>query len=276
MKKIIFIDVDGTLVDYSGNLPDSAVEAIRKTRKKGNMVYLCTGRSKAEIYQKIWDIGFDGLIGGNGTYIEYEGKMIYHQVISKAECTKIIDWLLAKDLPFYLESNNGLFASKDFDIRADKAIKAYSAYKGKDPSKVTVRKAFPHMIYDGEIYRDDVNKISFVLNTYDDYLQAKKTFNDLEVNTWGGKEQKALFGDIGVKGMTKEKALLKVLEYHHLTREDAIAIGDATIDIGMLKECAIGIAMNSGSDDVKKIADYVCKDVDDDGLYDALEHYNLI
>ena len=70
MKKIIFIDVDGTLVDYSGNLPDSAVEAIRKTRKKGNMVYLCTGRSKAEIYQKIWDIGFDGLIGGNGTYIE--------------------------------------------------------------------------------------------------------------------------------------------------------------------------------------------------------------
>lgn len=276
MKKIIFIDVDGTLVDYSGNLPDSAVEAIRKTRKKGNMVYLCTGRSKAEIYQKIWDIGFDGLIGGNGAYIEYESKMIYHQVISKEECTKIIDWLLAKDLPFYLESNNGLFASKDFDIRADKAIKAYSAYKGKDPSKVTVRKAFPHMIYDGEVYRDDVNKISFVLNTYDDYLQAKKTFNDLEVNTWGGKEQKALFGDIGVKGMTKEKALLKVLEYHHLTRKDAIAIGDATIDIGMLKECAIGIAMNSGSDDVKKIADYVCKDVDDDGLYDALEHYNLI
>ena len=32
MGKIIFIDVDGTLVDYEGNLPDSAVKAIRKAR----------------------------------------------------------------------------------------------------------------------------------------------------------------------------------------------------------------------------------------------------
>ena len=29
MKKIIFIDVDGTLVDYEGHLPESAVKAIR-------------------------------------------------------------------------------------------------------------------------------------------------------------------------------------------------------------------------------------------------------
>ena len=42
MSKVLFIDVDGTLVDYEGNLPPSAVEAIRKAR--------------AEVYQNIWDI----------------------------------------------------------------------------------------------------------------------------------------------------------------------------------------------------------------------------
>ncbi|WP_019786776.1 HAD hydrolase family protein, partial [Streptococcus sobrinus] len=29
-SKVIFLDVDGTLVDYENHLPESAVEAIRK------------------------------------------------------------------------------------------------------------------------------------------------------------------------------------------------------------------------------------------------------
>ena len=50
MEKVIFIDIDGTLVDYENNLPDSAVEAIQQARKNGHRVYVCTGRSKAEFY----------------------------------------------------------------------------------------------------------------------------------------------------------------------------------------------------------------------------------
>ena len=45
MEKVVFIDVDGTLVDYENHLPESAVEAIRKARKNGHRVYICTGRS---------------------------------------------------------------------------------------------------------------------------------------------------------------------------------------------------------------------------------------
>ena len=49
MSKIVFLDVDGTLVDYHGVLPQSAVEAIRQARKNGHRVYIRTGRSKAEV-----------------------------------------------------------------------------------------------------------------------------------------------------------------------------------------------------------------------------------
>lgn len=47
MGKIIFLDVDGTLVDYENHLPESAVLAVRKARESGHRVYICTGRSKA-------------------------------------------------------------------------------------------------------------------------------------------------------------------------------------------------------------------------------------
>ena len=64
---------------------------------------------------------------------------------------------------------------------------------------MTVQEAFPDMIYDGRLYREDVNKISFVLRSYPDYLDAAAAFPDLKAGTWGGSGETALFGDPGVK-----------------------------------------------------------------------------
>ena len=44
MSKLIFLDVDGTLVDYHNRIPESAIKAIRQAREKGNLVYVCTGQ----------------------------------------------------------------------------------------------------------------------------------------------------------------------------------------------------------------------------------------
>lgn len=175
MGKIIFIDVDGTLVDYENNIPASAVDAIRCARKNGHKVYISTGRSKAEVYDNIWDIGLDGMIGGNGSYVEDGGKVVMHQLITQDQCKHIVDWLHGRGLEFYLESNNGLFASEHFETGALEAIQRYSERKGKS-SNITVRDVFPDMIFDGDLYRDDLNKVSYVLSSYQDYLDACEDF----------------------------------------------------------------------------------------------------
>lgn len=36
MPKLIFLDVDGTLVDYHNHIPESAVKAIRQARENGS------------------------------------------------------------------------------------------------------------------------------------------------------------------------------------------------------------------------------------------------
>ena len=48
MDKVIFIDIDGTLLDYENKLPASADIAIKEARKNGHHVY-------------IWNIGLDGI-----------------------------------------------------------------------------------------------------------------------------------------------------------------------------------------------------------------------
>ena len=87
MGKIIFLDVDGTLVDYENRLPASAVRAIRQARSSGHRVYICTGRSRAEVYPQLWEIGLDGMIGGNGSYVEDHGHVVMHRLITLEQCT---------------------------------------------------------------------------------------------------------------------------------------------------------------------------------------------
>ena len=277
MGKIIFIDVDGTLVDYENHLPESAVKAIRTARENGHKVYICTGRSKAEVYPPLWEIGLDGMIGGNGSYVEDNGVVVMHQLITLEQCKHIVDWLHERKLEFYLESNNGLFASEHFEEEGEPVIQEYSKRKGKENAdKITVREVFPDMIFGGELYRDDVNKVSFILRSYQDHLDSIQEFPDLQPGTWGGKGEIALFGDLGVKDITKAHAIDQLLNYLGAKREDTIAFGDAKVDIPMLEYCHIGVAMGSGGDEIKAMADYITDDVDKDGLYNAFVHFGLI
>lgn len=217
------------------------------------------------------------MIGGNGSYVEHQGQVIMHQLITKDQCCHIVDWLKKRHLEFYLESNSGLFASENFEEKGNPVIKEYCKRKGKNHAEqFTVRDVFPEMIYGGELYRDDVNKVSFILNSYQDHLDSIQEFPDLKAGTWGGKGEIALFGDLGVKDITKAHAIDVLLNHLGAKIENTFAFGDAKVDIPMLEYCHVGVAMKSGGDEIKAMADYVTDDVDQDGLYKAFVHFGLI
>ncbi len=111
-------------MDYHNHIPESAVKAIRQASENGYLVYVCTGRIKAVMQLELWEIG------GNGSYVEHHGEVLMHELISKEDATKIVDWLIKRHLAFYLESNNGLFASPDFRERARETLKTYAIQKG--------------------------------------------------------------------------------------------------------------------------------------------------
>ena len=273
----IFLDVDGTLVNYSNELPNSAVKAIKAAQANGHKVYPVTGRSKAEMYDELLEIGFDGYIGGNGNYVESADKVVLHQLITIEQEKMIVDWLNNRGLAFYLESNNGLFASEQFETRGEQTVKEYVAYKEKPGAEaMTVRQAFPEMIFDGQLYRADVNKISFILEEYEDYLTAADFFSDFQVGTWGGIGEQALFGDIALANITKQTAIKNLLEHHGVERKNTIAFGDAKVDIPMLEYCEIGVAMGNGGKEIKAMADHITDSVDNDGLDKAFRHLGLI
>ena len=279
MPKLIFLDVDGTLVDYHNRIPESAIRAIRQARENGHLVYVCTGRSRAEMQPELWEIGLDGMIGGNGSYVEHQGRVIMHQLLSAEDSRAIVDWLHERGLEFYLESNNGLFASENFRERARETLRIYSMNKGKTAEEVAdqeVEDVIHGMIFDGQLYRNDLNKVSFVLDSYQDHLDSKQAFPQLVANTWGGRGESALFGDLGVKDIDKAHAISVLLDHLGASQADTIAFGDAKIDISMLDYCAVGVAMGNGGAEILAMADMITDDVEEDGLYNAFERLGLL
>lgn len=270
--KIIFLDIDGTLVDYEGNVPESAVTAIRKARQNGHKVHLTTGRSKAEVYPALWKIGFDGMIGGNGMFIEENGTIIQDKKMEKELVITAVDWLNEREIGYYLESKNGLFANQYF------LIKAASVYgENSEENRKKIRKIFPEMIYDGELYRDDVAKISFSLFPISFLEEAKRDFaGKLKVNTWSLTGEKQEFGEFALPGVDKVNAVHTLVEYLGADIQDTFAFGDASNDEQMIKNCGTGVAMGNAEDSLKTIADYVTSHVNNDGLYQAFRHFSLI
>lgn len=275
--KHIFLDVDGTLVNYQNELPNSAVEAIQQARSNGHKIYLVTGRSKAENTSDIANLEIDGYIGGNGNYIEYKGDIVSHETLTRADCQRIVEWLHHRGLEFYIESNAGLFASENFETRGLSTVKAYSAFKlNSEAEDFTVRSAFPQLQFGESLIRDDVNKVSFILESYQDYEEAKATFSEFQVGTWGGAGEQALFGDIALQNINKASGIAKLLKHLGIGTGDTLAFGDAKVDIPMLTFCETGVAMGNGGPEIKAMADYITTAVDADGIKQAFKHFGII
>ena len=47
--KYIFLDIDGTLVDFQGMLADSALTALETAKSNGHKLFVCTGRQRSQI-----------------------------------------------------------------------------------------------------------------------------------------------------------------------------------------------------------------------------------
>lgn len=84
-RKIIFLDIDGTLTTAGTNVPpESALQAIWTAQDKGHLVFLCTGRSY-EMMRPLLSYGFDGVVASSGGYIYCDNRVIYDCPMTKEQ-----------------------------------------------------------------------------------------------------------------------------------------------------------------------------------------------
>lgn len=278
-KSIIFFDVDGTLVVCASKeyIPESAVKAIRQARANGHLCYLCTGRSAAEIYPFIMEVGFDGVIGAGGSYVQIGDTMLYHHTISEASMAHLTDFFEKNGFDYYLESNDGLFASKNLIPRLEHML--YGDWEH-DPA-AAARKEKGNDFLDALRPLDDTprpyNKVCFLENPDIPWEVIAKEFGEeftvirCTVPSFGDNS-----GELTVPNSNKSYAIDTLIHHLGIDRENTYAFGDGMNDAEMIKYVRHGIAMGNAKEGLKAIADEVTASQTEDGIYLSMKKHGLI
>ncbi len=93
MIRIVFMDIDGTLIPYGEQeISRHALKAVRLLQDQGILVFGVTGRCANQVP----DIGFDGVISYDGACVQDKGKIILEKDFFEDQ---ELDWIMqdAKD-----------------------------------------------------------------------------------------------------------------------------------------------------------------------------------
>ncbi|MCF0142665.1 MAG: Cof-type HAD-IIB family hydrolase [Parasporobacterium sp.] len=263
MKKeaYVFFDIDNTIYDYHKGVPDSTREAIRLLRENGHHPIICTGRSKIMISQGIFDLGFDGLICGAGTYIEKDGKVILDAELPMSEVRRIITLFQENGVASYPEGRD--YCYYDQTVIDNGAGEVYRIYQRSIPDNLKV------IDLSGEIhcakisgYQDPPSALPVITEALGD---------DYEIVIHGGK-----LIETSPKGFSKGRAIKLFAEAFGADMEQTYAFGDSFNDYDMLTTVKYGVCMANGDEKLKSLCEYVCEAMMEDGVYLQLKRFGLI
>lgn len=260
-KKILFFDIDGTLIsEISDKIPESTKNALKKAQENGHITIINTGRTRALIEQRLQDMKFDGYICGCGTYIEIHNKVLYHKTIDKNKYKEIIQYLKENEAEMIIEGMEYIYM--DTETRDKEKQNKINEF---------LKRGFPIKSLNSEnLYFD---KFCFTLENPN---KRQTIIEYLENENFDYIDRGSNFFEVVPKGHSKASGMEFLLNYFNLQKEDSYAFGDSYNDTSMFEYCPNGILMGNGKKDLSKIVSFVTKDVDEDGIEYALQHFSIV
>lgn len=248
----VFLDIDGTLISDSFEIPERNKKAIAAAREKGHMVFINTGRSWGNIPPVLMEqFDVDGIVAGSGVMITLGGETVFQMSMSKDLVKRLTEYAFDHREYWYIfEGLKNIYAvSNDIRKRAD--------------YQIPLTKPGDFVLMND----DEIQVIAMGIKVPDDF---KETFKD-EITVF----QFDTYADCVIKGVNKAKGIEKVLELTGIKKENTIAIGDSNNDFDMINFAGIGVAMANAQQSILDIADYVTASARDCGVAVALEKFLL-
>lgn len=249
--KIIFFDIDGTLIDMTKKaISDKTVETLLRLKENGVKICIATGRAPDSV-PKFDGVDFDAFLTFNGSYCFNSSDVILSTPIPKVDVEKMIKNATRINRPVSI-------AGKD-RVVANGTDKDLSDYFGFAKQETPVSDDFDEVLK-GEIYQ------MMMGGRKDEYDDILKDVENARITAWWDRAVDIIPANGG-----KGKGIEAILEYYGIDRSESMAFGDGGNDIEMLQTVGTGVAMGNALDHVKEVADEICGTSADDGIY----HYCL-
>ena len=264
--ELIAIDVDGTLLDPEKKLHPGVKYAIEKAAHRGIRIALCTGRSPREIRElsaRLPEISYG--ITANGAYVvELEsGKVVFSDTMGPEEIRSVCRALSGFDMMFELFTAHQVLADKGCLRNLDH----YGVGELKE-LVVSTRTGVENLVSAVESGKiNEAGKINIFFPSARMRDQAKEESRGLPFYITNQEPTNLEFTK---KEVNKGTGLKMLAETLGIKRKSIMAIGDNNNDLPMIEYAGIGVAMENGLPEVKRIADFVTKSNEEDGVACAI------
>ena len=246
--KIIFLDLDGTLLDDDKRISGRDLSAIRKCQSKGMLFGIVTSRRRRKILDLCNGFSPDFIAYYDGAIAEIRKEkrfeILYCAGIIHDTCIDLCNYFIqnkivqkCSGIAVDVMDNSGIILS----MTPEAYLKEFSDNKA---GVLRIR------LYEAD--RD----------LPDNY---NRLFEGIRIIT----ENNDII--IGPSEINKGHAVSRILEYFRTDAKASICFGDSESDLSMFSKCAIAVAMQNSNDTVKAASDYITLSNQCSGVADFIE-----
>lgn len=267
MKKILVLDLDGTLTNHKKEITPKTKAAIMEMQKQGHTVVLASGRPTRGVdpIRKELELDrYDGYtLAFNGARITRcsTNEVIYQQTLPEEIVPELFAMAKQEGIGMMTYDEQGIIANRHEDEFMD--IEAMI-------NQVQIR-------HFDDLTAHLTQPVNKCLGTapVDIAPAIEKKFYDRFSDRINVSRSEAFFIELVPKGVDKAASLAKLCEILGRSRDDMIACGDGFNDISMIEFAGLGVAMENAQEPVKKVADYITRSNEEDGVAHVIHKYIL-
>jgi Cof subfamily protein (haloacid dehalogenase superfamily) len=268
MYKIIAVDMDGTLLKDDKTISNNVKEKIKKAGELGVKVVLTTGRPIQGIQKYLKELNLtkegDYVIAVNGALVSRADnfQVIKSSAVLTGKDVKYI-YSKVKHLNTYFHSygskedfvNKRSKFSDEEEIRVGLKVREIdfaAAIKDEDILLKAILEEEPYIL-------DEITP-QIPKELFEEYTILRTAPHMLEIIN---------------KNLHKAVGLEQLAKHLGIKKEEIIAIGDAENDIEMIKYAGLGVAMGNAKDEIKKLAGFIAKSNEEDGVAEVIDRFIL-
>ena len=270
--KLVAMDLDNTLLDSDKQISEHTKEVLKEAIRQGVYIVPATGRifkAIPEFLRNIEGVRYALCCNGATVYDQYEDKIIYTNHLSKDVTLTLFDMLDKYHCTHDIYQNGqGYMEKRYLEHLSDYNITGH-LLDLINATRLPVEDLGKHL----EENPKGIEKISVFFDDMEEREAAREELVKKNIASVSS----ALTNNIELNqfGCDKGDGLTHLAHHLGLSMDEVMACGDAGNDTMMIKAAGMGVVMKNGREELKKIADFVTKTNDEDGVAYAIEKFIL-
>lgn len=240
--RLIATDLDGTLLDETGSLPEGVFDVVTPICERGVLFIPASGRQYASLKTMFSPLADKAaFLCENGALVKYMGRSIYLNPLANEQAKRVIDAVrnTPNVLPIYCGEDTAFIenADEDFFTRVQRAYPAHRLVNN----------------LDDVIGQEPCCKIS-LYSTESAETQAYKLLSPLLGNEVSFTLSGGHWCDVAAPTANKGTAIREIQRLFSVSREECAAFGDHMNDLQLFQHCAHTFAPENAYPPIKALA----------------------